>query len=211
MTSASPRPSDFERRSCAQTTSPLAEEPRDDSRWELTGLGWPAPEARRLWSYRRDALNASSSLLGFSTLFCLAPPVFASECRPEDRSDPVAGAPCSMAGFGCLRLVRNRKVGDTKAPNTTPTAKIVVRRIHVRNRFKGVSRAEKAGMERRRWPNLDGCRDPRRRTLPPRPVSGQTMHGRRADPGLAGPAAGRSAYSNSSVWAVGLRRVMLRK
>ena len=81
----------------------------------------------------------------------------------------------------------------------------------VRNRFKGVSRAEKAGMERRRWPNLDGCRDPRRRTLPPRPVRGQTMHGRRADPGLAGPAAGRSAYSNSSVWAVGLRRVMLRK
>jgi hypothetical protein len=81
----------------------------------------------------------------------------------------------------------------------------------VRNRFKGVSRAEKAGMERRRWPNLDESGEPRRRTLPPRSVSGQTMHGRRADPGLAGPAAGRSAYSNSSVWAVGLRRVMLRK
>jgi hypothetical protein len=81
----------------------------------------------------------------------------------------------------------------------------------VRNRYKGVSWVEKAGMERRRWPNVDESSEPRRRTHPPRPVSGQTMHGRRADPGLAGPAAGRLAYSNSSTWRVGLRRVMLRK
>jgi hypothetical protein len=63
----------------------------------------------------------------------------------------------------------------------------------VRNRYKGVSWVEKAGMERRRWPNVDESSEPRRRTHPPRPVSGQTMQGRWADPGLVGPSAGRSA------------------
>jgi len=44
-----------------------------------------------------------------------------------------------------------------------------LREFTVRNRYKGVSWAKKAGMEPKRWPNLDGNGEPRRRTLAPGP------------------------------------------